>query len=244
MRIDVVRVLPDDLLDEAWHFYQQAFDELRIRAVTRHVLDRGEFEALMRDKRFEKYVAISGGGVAGLAAITGDLDAVSGISQHFFAHRWPDLYAEQRIFYVEFTAAVPGRRGAGVFVGLVRALLERVTAVDGIAVLDICSHNETELALPDMIGLAARRVLGTVRQQRLDTQSYWLYEFPDASEFRAASEFPAASDALPATGRAATLDGSPPPVTSGRDFGSSAADSGAQAAANSPAVTALPHSQP
>jgi hypothetical protein len=188
MHMDVVPMLPFELLDDAWYFYRDAFDELRTRAVMRHVLYRHEFEAQMLDKRVDKYVVMDGATVVGLAAVTDDLEAVPGISPDYFAHRWPDHYAERRIFYVEFIAARPGRRGVGVYVRLVRSMLERITAADGIAVADICSHNETQYGLPDMLGLAARRVTGAVRQERLDTQSYWLYEFP------------AGNGALPAAG--------------------------------------------
>jgi hypothetical protein len=178
MRLDVVREMPPGGIDQAWTFYQGTFGHLRARAALRQVLYRDEFDTLMRHPGTDKYVCAQDDTVLGLAAMTNDLDAVPMISPEYFAHRWPDLYAERRIFYVEFVAARPGTAGAGAYVALIRRILERVTASRGIAVADVCAHNENEHRMPELFGLAARRVTGEVRQQRLDSQTFWSYEFP------------------------------------------------------------------
>ncbi|RZU48607.1 hypothetical protein EV385_0324 [Krasilnikovia cinnamomea] len=181
MRVDVVAELPPTLLDAAWRFYHDTFDELRTRAVARHVMYRHEFDELMADKRVMKYVAGDGDAIVGLAAQTDDLHAVPLISPEYFAHRWPDRYAQRRIFYAVFVGARPGPRGMGVFVTLLREMMRPITAVAGIVTIDVCTHNEAVHALPQRVELILGRIAGAARAQRVDSQSFWCYEFPAAS---------------------------------------------------------------
>jgi hypothetical protein len=181
MRIDVVRALPEELMESAWAFYREAFDELRTLAVQRHVYHRHEFEAQMADERVLKYVGIDGDQVRALATLTNDLAAVPLISPDYFESRWPDLYQARRIYYIGFTAVQAGSRGLGVLVQLMRRIGEQVLTAESIMVLDVCAHNEAEHSLPNVVKVASGRVHGTVRSRRLDSQSYWVYEFPAAS---------------------------------------------------------------
>jgi hypothetical protein len=177
--IQEVRVLPADLMDEAWTFYTETFAELRTLAVQRHVYRRDEFEAQMTDERVLKYVSYdSDGRIRGLATATDDLHAVPLISPDYFEHCWPDLYARRRIFYVGFVAVQAGARGTGVFVALLRRMGERILAEQSIMVLDVCAHNEAAHDLPNVVSLATGRLAGKVNTRLLDSQSYWLYEFP------------------------------------------------------------------
>jgi hypothetical protein len=181
MGVEVVRVLAPELLDEAWEFYRDAFDELRIQAVQRHVMHRHEFDLQMSDERVLKLVATQEGRVVGIGTLTNHLAAVPLISPDYFEHRWPQLYAEGRIWYVVFIATQSGRAGAGMFVQLIREVAERVTANGGMLAADICAYNESEYNLPEMMRRASARVAGSVGRRLLDSQSFWLYECPAAS---------------------------------------------------------------
>ena len=181
MTVDVLTTLPAELRDEAWRFYHERFGPLAVLAVQRHVLYREEFDELMADERVTKYVARDGGAVVGLAAMTENLSTLPLLSHEFFAHRWPDLYAEQRIVYCLFVGVTPGPGGKGVFVSLQREMYKQVEAVRGMVVLDICTYNEAELGLPWTIESILKPIAGDATATRLDSQSYWLYEFPAAS---------------------------------------------------------------
>ncbi len=181
MTVDVLTSLPPELRDEAWRFYHATFGPLAVRAVQRHVLHRGEFDDLMTDERVTKYVACDGDTVVGLAAMTEDLSTLPLLSPDFFAHRWPDLYAQQRIVYCLFVGVQSGPAGKGVFVALQREMYKQVEAVRGMVVLDICTYNEDELGLPRTIESILKPIAGAATATRLDSQSYWLYEFPAAS---------------------------------------------------------------
>jgi hypothetical protein len=183
MQVDVYPVVPDAWRDEAWRFYRDTFTPLSTLAVQRHVLHEKEFDELIADARIAKYLAVRDGQLVGLSAMTADLDAVHLISPEYFAHRWPDLYAQRRILYCVFVGVHPGREeGKGVFVALQDTMYaEQVGPVGGVCVLDVCTWNEEELELPWTIESIMRKVAGAATVRRLDSQSYWLYEFSGAS---------------------------------------------------------------
>jgi hypothetical protein len=180
MRVEVMPVVPAELLDPAWDFYRESFSDLAVLAVNRHLLYRHEFDELMEDDRADKYLAIDDDGVVvGMAAMTTNLDAVSLISPDYFEHHWPELYAQKRIFYVLFVGAKKGKTGTGVFVELLTQQYQRIEAVNGKVFVDICTYNEEQLRLPRMIGVILSRISGKAVPTRMDAQSFWLYEFPN-----------------------------------------------------------------
>ena len=183
MRIETHEVLPEAMLEVAWGLYSEAFEELRMAAVQRHVMTRAEFDDHMVDPRIRKYVVRHPDEerLAALATLTNDLDAVPLISPDYFRHRWPAQYAERRIWYVPFNAIHPEHRGSGIFELVVEAMREVIAGhLAGIVGLDFCRRNEERYKLPQAIHSALDR-LGTVTSHRLDTQAYWCYELPAAS---------------------------------------------------------------
>ncbi|MFC7530708.1 hypothetical protein [Actinoplanes sp. GCM10030250] len=172
-------VLPAEMLDAAWAFYRETFDELRYLAANRHLLYREEFDELMTDPRADKYVSVDEDGtVVGMGVMTTDLDSVTLISPDYFEHHWPDLYQAKRLFYVLFVGSQKTTRGAGVFIALLRAMYAAIGAAEGRVFVDICSFNEERHALPRMISMILGRVAGRAQPTRLDAQSFWMYEFP------------------------------------------------------------------
>jgi hypothetical protein len=179
MRIEVVERLGAELLDRAWGLYNDAFEELRAAAVQRHLMYRDEFDAVMGDPRVGKYLAYDADGdFAGLATLTNRLEAVPLISPEYFQRRWPERFAERRIFYVGFAAVCPGDRGSGIFAGFVAAMYQVAAAHQGVIALDICRRNEEEFGLPEAVRALFDRLARGTRIHRLDEQVYWLYEFP------------------------------------------------------------------
>jgi hypothetical protein len=183
MQVDVYPVVPAEWRDAAWRFYRDTFAPLSTIAVQRHVLHETEFGELIGDARIDKYLAVRDGQLVGMSAMTADLDAVHLISPEYFAHHWPGLYAERRILYCVFVGVHPGpRESRGVFVGLQEAMYRRqVGPVGGVCVLDICTYNEEERKLPWAIESIMQTVAGAATVHRLDSQTYWLYDFSGAN---------------------------------------------------------------
>ena len=179
MRLWTADLIEGDVLEPLWHLYGEALGELRISAVQRHVMTRDEFDGVMADRRVVKYVAEDDSGTpAGLATLTDDLAAVPLISPDYFAHRWPQWYAQRRIWYAGFVAVDRAARAAQVFPEFVAALSRLPDGGGGIVAMDFCHQREAADRMPAAIGwLIAQQVPGA-RGERLDEQSYWAYEFP------------------------------------------------------------------
>jgi hypothetical protein len=179
MKIEIVEGVSGSRLEEAWRLYSDVFDELRYRAVQRHVLHRAEFDAVMADPRVGKHLAVDdGGALRGLSTYTNDLAAVPLISPDYFRRRWPELYDQGRIWYCGLVAVLPGTDSSGVFTGLIESMYRLTEADDGIVAIDLCRYNEETLRMSRAIRLLLHRLSGGVRGTRLDQQSYWVYEFP------------------------------------------------------------------
>jgi hypothetical protein len=55
------------------------------------------------------------------------------------------------------------------------------SAQNGLVGLDICSYNDDVRRMSKVFRLLVSRMSGTMRFNRIDQQSYWLYEFPSAA---------------------------------------------------------------
>lgn len=171
--------LPRDLTAEAWTLYEETFRDLNAYAVQRHLMYRAEFDDVMGDDRVEKYLALDDdGALVGLSTYTNQLDAMPLISPAYFARRWPDLYATRRIWYCGFVAVHPRGQGGTAFGELVEAMYRVAAAQNGIIALDTCKHNNDTRHLDRVIPLMLHRLSGEVRTERMDEQTFWLYEFP------------------------------------------------------------------
>jgi ribosomal protein S18 acetylase RimI-like enzyme len=180
--VDVVTktVLDREELDLCWEFYERAFDGFRDRSATRHSWTRAEFDAMMGDPRVNKLVVPDpekDGRPCGLSTLTNILGAVPWVSPEFYAARWPQHFAQDKIWYVPFVAVDPARHRAGVLSDMVRAMVAVVPDDGGVLATDTCSWIEEALNLSDTLarlGSSDRRAPAKVL---LDTQAYWGYEF-------------------------------------------------------------------
>jgi len=181
MTIKLVDQVHESLIEEAWTLYYTAFHELNAYAVQRHLMYRHEFDEVMRDTRVQKYLCLDDEGVlCGLSTYTNDLDAVPLISPAYFERRWPQLYAERRIWYCGFVGVHPESSIRNAFSEMVEAMYLEAATQCGIIALDMCRFNDEGRRLSRVIPLMLRRLSGNVRTERMDDQSYWLYEFPAA----------------------------------------------------------------
>jgi hypothetical protein len=172
------RVLSAATLESAWTLYTRAMTELRTVAVQRHVMRRGEFDAVMGDPRVAKFVASDGDAtVTALATVTVQLEAMPLISPEYFEYHWPELFRTHRIYYLGFFAIEPDRRGGALFHEVIATMWDQVVAVGGIAVLDMSRRN-VDLGLARAIQQTLTGLTPGTAATRLDEQSYWMYEPP------------------------------------------------------------------
>ncbi|MGI5238651.1 hypothetical protein [Dactylosporangium sp. CA-139066] len=182
MTVKVVAQVDTDQRETAWALYSTAFAELNALAVQRHLIYRHEFDDVMNDPRVDKYLCVDGDGtLLGLSTYTNELDAVPLISPPYFQRRWPQQYAEQRIWYCGFVATEDHARAATAFGELVTAMYHTAAAKNGLIALDFCHRTDKVRRMSRVVRLMLHRLSGDVQAQRIDEQQYWLYEFPTAA---------------------------------------------------------------
>jgi len=184
--IDTFDQLDGRLLEQAWELYQERFDELNSRAVQLHLMHRADFNDVMTDPRWTKYVAVDDrGDLHGLATFTNDLDAVTLISTAYFETTMPEHYKNRRIWYIGFMAIAPAGQAQHTFTRFGKAMYDAATANNGVIAMDFCRYNLDELRLAKIIEMVLWRIARedgrTATAEELDTQAYYLFEFPDAT---------------------------------------------------------------
>ncbi|KUL24529.1 hypothetical protein [Actinoplanes awajinensis] len=183
MLVKIVDQIPDEMQKAAWDLYQGAFEDLRALAVQRHLMYRSEFDEVMNDSRIDKYLCLDDGGrLCGLSTFTNDLPAVPLIAPEYFERRWPDLYLQNKIWYVGFTAVGTDARDTRAFAELVEAMHRTAYDRNGMIAIDYCRFNDDERNFGKVVRLMLRRLSGgPIRSECMDQQSFWIYEFPTAA---------------------------------------------------------------
>jgi hypothetical protein len=178
----VDQVSDEETVETAWELYSTAFREINALAVQRHLMYRSEFMEVMNDQRIQKYLCLDeSGNLCGLSTYTNDLSSWPLISPEYFERRWPELYAQRKIWYCGFVAVLPAGRNNNSFAELVEAMYLVAATQNGIIGLDFCQHNDDMRKMSRVVRLMLHRFSGDVQAERMDQQSYWLYQFPSAA---------------------------------------------------------------
>jgi ribosomal protein S18 acetylase RimI-like enzyme len=181
MELVMHEVIDGDLVDPLYELYERAFDPLRWAAAAPHTMSREHFAQLLADKRVVKHVVFDtqrDNRPCGIATLTNDLSSYEYVSPEYFAHRWPEEFAQGRVWYVAFLAVDPDYQGTGTVAHLVGSICQVVSETGGVVGLDVCGYNEQAIRLPAALLRLGRTFSPGVTHQRVDTQSYWAYEFP------------------------------------------------------------------
>lgn len=184
MLVKVLDQITDDhLLEAAWTMYLDAFEELNSLAAQRHLMTREEFHEVMKDTRIDKYLAMEADGtLSGISCYTNALDAIPLISPPYFERHWPEHFAARRIWYIVFVAASPHAKGKDAFAQMVEQMYLVAATQNGLVGLDICTYNDEVRRMSKIFRLMVGRLCNNnMRFNRIDQQSFWLYEFTTAA---------------------------------------------------------------
>lgn len=161
-----------------FQLYNDAFRDLRTRAVARQVLHRDEFFDQMADPRVWKFIAWDRDGrSAGLSTLTRDLITVPWISPEYFASRFPDHTARNAVYYWGFSVTCPASRRDRLFIAMLTAIGHVVADADGVCGYDMCAVNTEALQYDGDVRSISPR-LADVSLDVLDTQTYFCATLP------------------------------------------------------------------
>jgi hypothetical protein len=183
--VKVLDVVDGQLRDWAWQMYEGAFRKLNTNTVQRHLKFRHEFDEVMTDPRWGKYLAVNtDGDIIGLSTYTNDLDAIPEISQPYFAKHHPDHYAAKKLWWIGFVAVAQEARGMVTFRELIKTMFA-AHGPDATTGIDYAKVN-IELGLAKAAVRYLQRLEQmqghTVECEMVDYQGYFLYTYPPAEE--------------------------------------------------------------
>jgi hypothetical protein len=144
MHVRRLAILDEATTERLWELYRAAFAPLAEATPDRQFLHHGEFRDEMSDARVWKYVGFDeqDGEPFALATLTRHLEAMSWVSPEFFAARWPQEYAEGRVYYVGFVLVDVQRQRRGSYRELVDAVVRTLVARRAVAGFDISRQND------------------------------------------------------------------------------------------------------
>jgi hypothetical protein len=141
VHVTVLSALPGRWLETFWQLYRASFEPLQTRAAARHLMEREEIMAELRDARIRKYVAWRGERPVGLVTLATDLDAVPWVSREYFTSRFPG-HAERGVLrYLGYLLVLPTRQREGVSLALLTKVVQDLHAERALLGFDMCDDN-------------------------------------------------------------------------------------------------------
>ena len=156
-----------------YDLYETAFGPLRVQALARQVLTKCEFYAQMIDSSVVKYVAWGDHGrPVGLCTLTRRLESVPWISPEYFAHRYPDHWQRNAIWYFGFVLAHPSERHSRFVDQLIDVGMGELVDEHAVCAWDMCAYNDTTLGMGARLADSFQRLTG-VAPRLVDAQNYY-----------------------------------------------------------------------
>ncbi len=166
--------IDDDTADALLSMYLRAFEPLKIMSATKQTLDDQDFRALLAMDDVIKLVCRNrAGDVVGFTMMTTELKLIPWISQEFYAHRYPEHYASNRLFYVPCFLVDPEQQHvASWLAGMSRELALISGEVHGIVLMDCCAYNDDVIGLPAVLEHICHKYTNH-RTELIDSQRFF-----------------------------------------------------------------------
>jgi hypothetical protein len=158
-----------------YELYLSIFEDVNEVAVQQHVMQSDDFSSVMQDERIKKFITRNDSEITGIGTLSNYLETHPLLSLNYFMRRWPKHYEQRRIWYVGFIGVTKDARKSDAFPLMLKAMTAgRANCLFG---MDYCRYNEDVLQLPRVTRLMLKRMHSVVNQERIDTQSFWIYNF-------------------------------------------------------------------
>jgi hypothetical protein len=175
MAVTIERHVDGSVAEEFLALYRESFAPLEKLAATKQAFTDEEFLDHVALPSVLKYVAWDSSArpcALGLAAT--DLRTLPWLNEAFFAARWPDLHATNRIYYWSALLVRPEERG-GPWVEAILEASTRRTLIDGAMVaMDCCRFNADVVGVPHVVASVADRHCH-LEFENFDSQHFYSY---------------------------------------------------------------------
>jgi len=162
---------------QLWSIYRNAFERLNQRTPIHHgAFSVAQFEAILQDTDFEKFLVYVGDELVGVTLLTHVLEKVPWVNAPYFARRYPERYAAGKIYFLPAVVIDPRhqdlrRIGA-------RLLQHALTSLGRDSVLAVDYSETLRQSLPAFVS----RGLGIeFKEEILDRLVYQIFYYEDPS---------------------------------------------------------------
>jgi len=178
-----IRIIETGRIEDAetrmrlWSIYHQAFNRLNERTPIHHGgFSAGQFEAVLQDVDFRKFLVYAGDELVGVTLLTNVLAKIPWVNAGYFERRYPKRYNEGRIYFLPAVVIDPQhqdlrRIGA-------KLLQEAVTTLGRNAVLAVDYSEMLRQSLPAFVG---RGLGASFREEVLDRLVYQIFYYEQPS---------------------------------------------------------------
>ncbi len=174
MRVSVQTSVDELVEKQLVEIYHAAFEPLEVLSPARQSFTDDELLRQLRSDKVFKFIGLDRNDVpCAMALLATDLTEVPWISPRYFAHRYPQWYDAERIYYISVIMVAPDQRHAGAWVtALIRELTRKTLADGALTAFDFCGANVEGGGVPRAIDAVVKRMCDQVEWTDLDTQHY------------------------------------------------------------------------
>jgi len=164
-----------DAIRRLWSIYRHAFERLNQRTPIHHGgFSAVQFETVMRDPSFRKYLVYVGKELVGVTLLTNELEKIPWVNAAYFESRYPQRYNAGSIFFLPAVVIDPKhqdirRIGA-------KLLQEAVATLGEDTVLAVDYSETLRQSLPAFVGRGLGRAF---KQEVLDRLVYQVFYYSD-----------------------------------------------------------------
>jgi hypothetical protein len=173
--VEALVVEEDNARLRLWSIYRHAFERLNERTPIHHgSFSLAQFEAVLQDKDFEKFLVYVGDELAGVTLLTNVLEKIPWINAPYFERRYPERFGAGRIYFLPAIVIDPRhqdlrRIGA-------KLLQKALTTLGQDSVLAVDYSETLRQSLPAFVS----RGLGiTFKEEILDRLVYQIFYYED-----------------------------------------------------------------
>lgn len=162
--------------------YSRSFEHLHELSAIRQWFTDAEFSHEMASEKVIKFVGWDeNGDPCSLATLSTDLMTIPWINPTYFQLKFPDHYARSAIYYISALMVRPDLQGGHWTRAMIHEIALFLTKNQAMTAFDCCSHNVTEVGLPDLVIALAREVVD-VEIEELDSQHYYALHVSNLGE--------------------------------------------------------------
>ena len=131
------------VLEQLWRLYTAAYAKIATQDITREVLFRTEFDAVMADPTYRTtIVRTDDDEPVAMSVIATDIGATRYLSRPYFERRYPTRFSEGRVHYVMWAVVDPDHQGSRTVFDLIRAGLQAEAEEGTLLVFDLPESNQ------------------------------------------------------------------------------------------------------